>query len=82
MQPLWPFYIIDMLRVNKPKLSHMTYLAPVMNDTLQRQEVALCAFIHIEGAFDKTPYISIERDAIQKIGVNHGVVNWWGYAKR
>jgi retron-type reverse transcriptase len=50
-------------------------LVTKIEKALNEKEVALCAFIDIEGAFDNTSYKSIEKAALQK-GFEISTVKW------
>ena len=51
------------------------YLVRKIERTLGSKEIALCAFLDIEGAFDNTGYSSIER-AISSRGIEDSTSKW------
>ena len=50
-------------------------LVSMIEDTLERREIALAAFLDIQGAFDNTPHLSI-LGSLRDTGINHILCIW------
>lgn len=57
------FQCEELISFNQRKLPYISQVSEI-NITLQRQEVAFCSVIDIEGALDNTSYESIEMAAL------------------
>ena len=53
-------------QAGKSTVTALSSLVTKIGNTFINKEIALCAFLDIEGAFDKTSYESIERAAKEK----------------
>ena len=52
-------------------------LTEVLRDAIETKEIALCAFLDIEGAFDNTSHTEIQ-DALSRKGVGNTLALWMG----